>query len=106
MCDNAVVIVTCSSYAEIRFQAELQLVLDISRAEQEPFVAQQEHTSTDPSSLMNDHHQLDTMATSNVGVSNNEHHFHQSTAHGYHGDYESDDYIELPGAHRRSPVFI
>ena len=83
-------------HTEVRFQAELQLVLDISRAEQEPLIAQQECTNT----LINDHHQLDTMATSNV--SNNE---HQS---GYHGDYESinDDYIELPGAHRRSPVFI
>ena len=103
ICDIMVVIVICSLYTEIRFQAELQLVLDISRAEQEPVIAQQEHANSDCLSL---NHQLDTMAMSNVN--NNEQHSQQSTGHGYHGDYESidDDYIDLPGAHRRSPVFI
>lgn len=112
-----VVIVIHSSCSEIRFQAELQLALDISRAEQEPFIAQQEQGGSDanfashyPSyhPFMNDHHELDTMATGNVDVNSSEQHARQSTADSYHGDNDSvnDDYIEVLGAHRRSPIFI
>ena len=95
------VIVTCYNIVhntEIRFQAELQLVLDISRAEQEPLTAEQ--SINDPLPL---HpfvsHEMDTIATGAMGVNNTA---QQSS---YHGD-DNDDYVEVPGTHRRSPIFI
>ena len=96
-----------SSHTEIRFQAELQLVMDISRAEHEPFTAQQEQAGVNLITPLH-HHGLDTMETANVDVNSSE---QQSTAAGYHGDdndYHDDDngYIELLGAHRQSPIFI
>lgn len=85
---------------EIRFQAELQLVLDISRAEQEPLTAEQEQNANDPLPLLPFvSHDMDTMATGTVGVNNTA---QQSS---YHHDDE-DDYVEIPGTHRRSPIFI
>ena len=82
-------------------------MLDISRAEQEPLTAQQEQcVDTNPSSLHYPlypfvSHELDSMATGTVGVDNNAQHTGQSS---YHGD--DDDYIEVTGTHRRSPIFI
>ena len=85
---------------EIRFQAELQLVLDISRAEQESSTAEQEQSINHPLPF---HpfisHDMGTMATGTVGVNNTA---QQSS---YHSDDE-DDYVEIPGTHRRSPIFI
>ena len=85
---------------EIRFQAELQLVLDISRAEQEPLTAEQEQSTNDPLPLHSFvSHDMDTMATETVGVNNSA---QQSSNH---SDDEY-DYVEIPGTHRRSPIFI
>lgn len=94
--------------------------MDISRAEQEPFTAQQEHGDTDTTNLpshdctlhcpfTNDHRevlQLATVTTTDTTrVNDNAQHVSQSVD--YHGDDNvSDDYMELLGGHRSSPIFI
>ena len=98
ICTNVVYFIT-----EIRFQAELQLVLDISRAELEPITAEQEQSIE-----ANHHyypflnHEVETMAT---GMNSSAQYDGQS---GYHGDDDDDDddYVEVSGTHRRSPIFI
>lgn len=103
-------------YTEIRFQAELQLALEISRAEQEPFTAQQEQGGVDTEfegstyhcnslhhPFTNDTHDVDAMTTTNMDMTNN---IGQTSVNGYHGDDDDEDFIELLGMHRRSPIFI
>ena len=89
--------------------------MDISRAEQEPFTAEQEQGITDdlltPSqySLSNNHEviQLGTIATDTTSVGNSTQHFRETAEVDYHGDDSvNDDYIELLGRHRTSPIFI
>ena len=82
-------------------------MLDISRAEQEPLAAEQEQSiEADHHYCPFLHHEVDTMAT---GMDSSAHHDRQSSYHG--DDDDDDDYIEIdnievPGTHRRSPIFI
>lgn len=104
--------------------------MEISRAEQQPITAEQEQNVverlTHHGDCSHDHNddplyyypyhndssddelpQLGTTATGTVNTSNSTQQASYSTAAGYYGnDSDNDDFIELSGDQRQSPIFI